>query len=900
MGILSLNSQTLLGKSTKRDPNMNQPKTQYLKDYQPCDFAIECLHLTFNLFEEHTWVTAKMRVIKNKASVTSLRLVGEDLVLKQVCLNNNKLSDDQYQLNENSLELFNVPSEFDLEIHTEIYPHKNTVLMGLYQSSHYYVTQCEPEGFRRITYFLDRPDVLTTYKTTIEADKQAYPVLLSNGNCIAQGDKDAGRHWVTWEDPFKKPSYLFALVAGNLACLEEEFITRSNKKVKLQVYAEQKDIEQCHYALTCLQQAMQWDEETYGREYDLDCYMIVAVSDFNMGAMENKGLNVFNTKYVLVDPNTATDQDFQAVQSVISHEYFHNWSGNRVTCRDWFQLSLKEGLTIFRDQSFSADLNSAAVKRIQDVRVLQTVQFAEDRGPMAHPVQPDHFIEINNFYTVTVYNKGAEVIRMMHTLIGPNTFRKAMDLYFERHDGSAVTIHEFVTAMEDASGYDLTQFRRWYHQAGTPNVRLSDNYDEKNQQYTLSIEQHPGEVDGREQQQAFHIPIKLSLLDTNGQAIQFSTSEPTVVQMDSSFLLELKSPKQTWTFAGLKQAPTPSLFHGFSAPVQWQYDYSDEQLGLLLRHDSDPFARWNAGQQLMMRSLIANVEAYQNKKDMQLSNELLAAVEHLLTNLNHDEALLAELLSLPSERYIAQCLAVVDPEAIHYAHQYVQQVLAVQLQALWQTVYQDRYEPNKAYEVNAQAVGRRRLKNVCLDYLNKTQQAAEIERCYQQYREATNMTDRMVAFDLLAHSETPLRTTVLDDFYQQWQQSPLVIDKWFAVQASSPLVDTAQQVQAMLEHKDFCATNPNRVRALLGVFTHNNLLHFHQANGNAYGWITDQIIKFDGLNPHTATSLASAFNQWRRFDKARQDLMRAQLQRIIQTPKISNDLYEIVSRALGL
>ena len=878
---------------------MLTPQVKYLKDYQPADYAVDFLHLYFDIQDDYTEVTAKMRLIKVNASATRLCLDGEDQSLITVQLNGETLDQSQYQLTPQHLIINQTPDQFDLTIVSRNTPHKNTLLMGLYRSNSYLVTQCEPEGFRRITYFLDRPDVLTFYTTTIEASKKQFPILLSNGNCMAQGDKDGGRHWVTWEDPHKKPSYLFALVVGNLACLEDTFVTRSKRTVKLQIYAEAPDIKQCAYAMTSLKQAMAWDEETYGREYDLDVYMIVAVADFNMGAMENKGLNIFNTKYVLVDQETATDQDFQNVQSVIGHEYFHNWSGNRITCRDWFQLSLKEGLTIFRDQSFSADLNSATVKRINDVRVLRTAQFAEDSGPMAHPVQPASFIEINNFYTVTVYNKGAEVIRMIRTLIGEANFRKGMDLYFQRHDGQAVTIHEFATAMADASGYDLSQFRRWYHQAGTPQLTITDTYDEKKQEYTLTIEQAPGKVKDRNQQQPFHIPIQMALLNHQGVIVAPKQITPQVINKSNSILLELTKQQQTWVFNGLAAKPIPSFLHHFSAPVKWRYEYNDADLAQLMLHDPDPFARWDASQQLMLRTIMTCIEDFQTNKTLTLNSELHQAIKHLLENPCADEALLAEILCLPSERYIAETMEVIDPEAIHQACQFVKRTLAHELRTQWLAMYEARLNASATYEVNAAAIATRRLKNVSLSYLMQSSDPQIHELCYIQYQQATNMTDRLAAFSLLAHTECPERVVVLEDFYERWQSQSLVIDKWFAVQALSPLNETGERVRALIEHPDFCATNPNRVRALLGTFVHQNPYHFHNESGQMYAWIADQIINFDRINPHTATSLVSAFNQWQRFDVKRQSNMQEQLQKILEIPELSKDVYEIVSKSLA-
>ena len=878
---------------------MSRKKTQYLKDYQSPDFKVAGLELYFDIHEQFTTVTARMHIVKINVTVTELCLQGEALDLQSIQLDGVELDAGQYQLTEQSLSISGIPETFDLTIVTKLYPHKNTLLMGLYRSHDYFVTQCEPEGFRRITYFLDRPDVLTLYTTTIEADREKFPVLLSNGNCVSKIETETGRHIVKWQDPHPKPSYLFALVAGNLACLEDSFVTRSNRTVRLQIYAKANDIAHCSYALKCLQQAMAWDEQSYGREYDLDVYMIVAVADFNMGAMENKGLNIFNTKYVLVDATTATDQDFQNVQSVIGHEYFHNWSGNRVTCRDWFQLSLKEGLTIFRDQSFSADLNSATVKRIQDVRVLRTVQFAEDHGPMAHPVQPASYMEINNFYTVTIYNKGAEVIRMLHTLIGETVFRQGMDLYFERHDGQAVTINEFVSAMEEAAGCNLSQFKRWYEQAGTPELTISDQYHAKTQQYTITIKQHKPPFKKQLSMKDFHIPIRMGLANEQGKAITINGVSPKVAFNNSTCLLELKHPEQSWTFEGITQAPIPSLLHQFSAPVKWHYDYSDDQLSLLMKHDTDTFSRWDAGQKLMLHAILGCVEDSQQQRALCMNEVLLQAVQHVLENPEADESFMAELLCLPSERYVAEFMSVIDPTAIHVARQFIKQQLALSLHKHWLHHYEQRYAANEKYEMTAQAIAKRSFKNLCLGYLVQNHSPDTMEACYRQFQQASNMTDSLAVLTLLVHHDNPKRMRVLEDFYQQWKHHPLVIDKWFAIQASSPLVDTTQRVRSLLTHADFCNTNPNRVRALLGTFVHQNAYHFHEKSGQNYAWIADQIIVLDVINPHTAATLVNVFNHWRLYDNERQAKMQQQLQRILATTTLSTDVFEIVSKALA-
>ena len=876
------------------------PKTIYLKDYTPPDYQIERVELRFELGEEVTTVHSRLSVVRNhrpdSRGPRPLVLDGQQLELLELRLDGLELPADRYTVDTDHLTVPAVPERFELMAVIRIRPQDNTSLEGLYQSSGNFCTQCEAEGFRKITYFLDRPDVMAVYTTTLVADQSRYPVLLSNGNLIASGAREDGRHWATWHDPFKKPCYLFALVAGHLQRMEESFITRSGRKIALYLYVEPENIDQCGHAMASLRKAMAWDEAVFGREYDLDVYMIVAVGDFNMGAMENKGLNIFNTKYVLAKPETATDADFQGIEGVIGHEYFHNWTGNRITCRDWFQLSLKEGLTVFRDQEFSADMNSRAVKRISDVRILRSTQFPQDAGPMAHPVRPESYIEINNFYTVTVYNKGAEVLRMIHKLLGREGFRRGMDLYFERHDGQAVTCDDFLKAMEDANGIDLRQFRLWYSQAGTPELQVSDCYNPVTRTYTLSVRQSCPPTPGQPHKQAFHIPLAMGLLDADGCDLPLQL-EGEAEPVGTERVLELREAEHIFRFVNLPVAPRPSLLRGFSAPVKLLIDYSDADLMFLLAHDSDPFNRWEAAQNLAVRTILKLLEDRREGKTWTLPHAFSTAFSQALSTPDLDPALLDQVLNLPDETYLAEQLDVIDVDGIHEARDFVRRALAVALREQFLTLYETFHDGGE-YRIDAASMGRRSLKNRCLDYLMQLDEPFTRELCLRQYRSAGNMTDELSALGLLANCDCPERPEALADFYKRWRQEPLVLDKWFALQATAPLPGTLAEVKALLHHPDFSIKNPNKVRALIGVFCQSNPIRFHAADGAAYTFLTEQVLTLNVINPQIAARMLNPFTRWRKYDPHRQALMQAELEQIRQAPALSPDVYEIVIKSL--
>jgi len=882
-----------------KDSAASTPRTIYLKDYQVPDYLIDTVELRFELEPAETRVSSRLTVRFHPdvhKDNRQLVLHGQELTLIEIRIDGNLLSEADYALDDDTLILENIDDGALLEIETQIAPNQNTTLEGLYVSSGMFCTQCEAEGFRRITYFPDRPDVMARYTTTLVADKDRYPVLLSNGNPLDKGQLDDGRHWITWQDPFPKPSYLFALVAGNLYCKQDSFTTHSGRKVALEIYVEHENSRKCEHALHSLKQAMQWDEDTYGREYDLDIFMIVAVNDFNMGAMENKGLNIFNSSCVLASPETATDADYYNIQSIIGHEYFHNWSGNRVTCRDWFQLSLKEGFTVFRDQEFSADLNSRPVKRIADVNVLRSHQFAQDASPMAHPVRPDSYIEISNFYTVTVYNKGAEVVRMIRNLCGGDGFRKGCDLYFERHDGQAVTTDDFVKAMEDANNLDLTQFRRWYSQAGTPVVQAITDYNADTQQFHLTLKQHCPATPGQEAKLPFHIPVEVALLDANGSPV-ITQLVGTGTGSASHHMLELREPTQNFTFESLPQKPRASLLRGFSAPVKVDIERSNEELAFLFASDPDAFNRWDAGQTLSLNILLALIDDIQQGLPLQLDDAFINAFRTTLNQEDLDPALISQALTLPSESYIADQCKTVDVEAIHQAREFVRQQLATRLQAEFSTAY-DKHHLDSEYRFDAEHMAQRSLKNLCLSYLLETGDDHEIRRCLQQLDTARNMTDSLAALSALAQHDLPQRQLQLDRFYEKWQHDTQVVDKWFAIQAASPLPDALDKVRSLTTHPAFRLTNPNKVRALIGRFSMGNQVRFHSREGTGYRFLADQVIELDAINPQMAARLVSALSRWNRFDADRQVLMQDELKRIASLAKISKDVFEIVSKSL--
>ncbi|MCB1621324.1 MAG: aminopeptidase N [Thiothrix sp.] len=882
-----------------------QPQTIYLKDYQAPDWQVDSLSLVFELGEEGTLVTgtAAYRLSEGASPDSALELSGEALELVDIRLDDQVLAPAAYTLVEGGLVLHQVPAQFTLAITTRIHPEHNTSLEGLYRSSGNFCTQCEAQGFRKITYYQDRPDVLTVFSTRIIADPARYPVLLSNGNLTGSGTLPDGRHWAQWEDPYRKPSYLFALVAGRLEQVEDHYTTCSGREVVLRIYTEAHNIDKCGHAMASLKRAMRWDEERFGLAYDLDIYMIVAVDDFNMGAMENKGLNIFNSKLVFASPETATDMDYINIESVIGHEYFHNWTGNRVTCRDWFQLSLKEGLTVFRDQEFTADLHSRAVKRIEDVRMLRTHQFAEDASPMAHPVRPASYIEINNFYTVTVYEKGAEVVRLYDSLLGQAGFRRGMDLYFERHDGQAVTTEDFLAAMADANGVNLDTMHAWYNQPGTPEIQVDMDYDPDTRSCTLHCRQVLPEVMDGKAGRPYLIPLALGLLDAQGQALALELADPAAIAAvgrngEDSLVLRLEAFEQSFTFMKVPERPVPSLLRGFSAPVRLNFDYDDNDLLFLMRHDTDAFNRWDAGQRLAMQTLLNLLEAREDGEPLGLEHDFISAFQAILTDETLDHALRAEALTLPSVTDMIEVARPADPAAIHEVREYVLTTLARSLRLDMEHLYQTLADDG-AYRIDAAGMGRRRLRNVCLGYLGRLGDASLIRQAAAQYREAGNMTDALAALTVLADCDSPLRQEALQHFHDRWQNDTLVMDKWFALQASSTLPHTLKRVRELMQHRLFDIRNPNKVRALIGSFTLRNPLHFHAADGSGYRFLTEQVISLNGLNPQVAARMVRPLMNWRHFEAGRSALMRAELGRIQAHPALSTDVYEIVSKSLA-
>lgn len=881
-----------------------QPRTTRLRDYRVPDFLIDTTELHFALFDDTTIVHSRLAMRRNPASENRsapLRLDGQELLLRSVKIDGRTLSAAEYALDSEQLAIASVPEQFIFECETEIKPQLNTSLEGLYKSRSMFCTQCEAEGFRKITYFLDRPDVMSVYTVRVEAERK-YPVLLSNGNLLERGELKDGRHYAVWQDPFKKPCYLFALVAGDLAHIEDQFTTLSGRAVTLRIYVESKDIDKCEHAMQSLKHAMRWDEQVYGREYDLDIFNIVAVDDFNMGAMENKSLNIFNTSAVLAHAETTTDAGFQRVEAIVAHEYFHNWSGNRVTCRDWFQLSLKEGFTVFRDAEFSADMGSRTVKRVEDVSLLRTMQFAEDAGPMAHPVRPDSYIEISNFYTLTVYEKGAEVVRMLHVLLGPESFRKGTDLYFARHDGQAVTCDDFVNALEEASGRDLSQFRRWYEQAGTPQLDIDGKYDADARTYTLTVRQAIPATPGQSQKQPMHIPLALALLGEAGALrLQLAGRAPDVERSDNTELvLDVTQAEQRFTFVDIPEQPVPSLLRGFSAPVKWHFPYSRDELMFLMSRDSDGFCRWDAGQQLALAALDDMIAAQQRGEAMSLDARMIEAFATLLADTQLDPAMVALMLTLPSEAYLAEVREVADVAAIHAARQAARLQIARALrEPMLQTYERLRNGTQVPYAASAAQIAQRSLKNTCLAYLMLLEQSDIVALCVEQFETATNMTDRMAALVALVNSTQQVeKRRALEQFYVRWQHEALVVNQWFQVQATATLPGTLEVVEALMQHPAFDIKNPNKVRALIGAFAANNAVNFHRVDGAGYRFLADQIILLNGLNPQIAARQLAPLSKWKKYPPAAQQLMIAELRRIAAAPNLSRDVYEVVSKSL--
>ena len=880
------------------------PQVIHLKAYRAPDYRIAKVALEFDLEPEATRVKSRLSVEYaglapggGDVGWPPLWLDGDDLKLISIALDGAPLPPERYRLDGEALSIEVTDPNFELEIETEIRPKANTRLEGLYISSGTFCTQCEAEGFRRITFFPDRPDVMSVYEVTLRADKTLYPVLLSNGNLVESGELPGGRHWTRWEDPFPKPSYLFAVVAGDLARVEDSFTTASGREVALRIFVEHGNESRCSYGMDSLKRSMRWDEERFGLEYDLDLFNIVAVSDFNMGAMENKSLNVFNSKCVLADPDTATDADYASIEGIVAHEYFHNWTGNRVTCRDWFQLSLKEGLTVFRDQEFSADMRSAPVKRIQDVRILRARQFPEDGGPTAHPVRPASYIEINNFYTATVYDKGAEVIRMMQGLLGREGFRKGMDLYFERHDGQAVTCDDFAAAMSDATGVDLSQFKLWYSQAGTPKVRVEGNYDEADHSFELTLSQEVPETQGQSNKQPMHIPLDLALLDSDGQPMPLKLAGEDGAP--ENLVLELREASQTFRFENLKTEPAVSINRGFSAPVNLSIDHSPEARAVLMAHDSDSFNRWETGQQYATRLLLNEVARRQKQLDVSglEADSLIEALRKTLKDDTQDAAFRALALTLPTEAFLADQMAVVDVEAIHAAREDMRRKIAKALGEDLLATYR-AMQTNAPFEPTADAAGRRALKNVALAYLTATDAPEMLELAVVQSRNADNMTDRMAALSLLTDKDISAREDCLESFYQRYKGDALVVDKWLSLEAMSVLPGTLERVKGLLQHEAFALTNPNKVRALIGVFAAGNPLRFHQADGSGYRFLAERIVALDRINPQAAARLIAPLGRWSRYDAGRQELMRAALESILAAGELSPDVYELTSKSL--
>ena len=865
-----------------------EPRAIRLADYKAPDFRIEIADLDFLLDPQVTKVTARLQIVR-KTSGAPLTLHGEGLKLVSLALDGQALAPNEFHLDDKSLTIPALPDRFVLESVCEIAPAANTALEGLYLSNGIYCTQCEPEGFRRITWFLDRPDNLSVFTVRIEAPKAQYPVLLSNGNRIGAGDLEGGRHFVQWHDPFPKPSYLFALVAGDLGSIRDKFVTQSGRSVELVLYVEHGNEPRAAYAMGALKRAMKWDEETYGREYDLDIFMIVAVSSFNMGAMENKGLNIFNDKVLLASPETATDDDYARIEGVVAHEYFHNWTGDRVTCRDWFQLSLKEGLTVFRDQSFSGDMRSHGVQRIQDVRQLRGRQFQEDAGPLAHPVQPQSYIEINNFYTATVYDKGAEVIGMLKTLVGPDGYRKATDLYFARHDGHAATVEDWVICFEDACGRDLTQFRLWYSQAGTPTVAAKGAYDAEKRSYTLELTQAIPATPGQPDKLPMHVPVRVGLIGRTKGPLPLTLEGENQAGPESR-VLELREAGQRFVFVDVAEPPLLSLGQRFSAPAIFKAPLGREERALLMGADNDDFNRWEAGQTLATEILLEGAAKTNNA-------DYLAALGPVLNRASEDPAFAAQMLMPPGESEIAALGSPADPDAIHTARVALIRAVAAAHGAQLAAIYEAMREAGE-FRADAKSAGRRALRNACLRYLTAADDDAAARLADAHYRGARNMTDMIASLAALSRMESPLRDKAFGDFHDRFRKDPLVLDKWMSLQAGSPLPTTIEAVTALMRHPAFDLKNPNRVRALIGAFAANHL-RFHDRSGAGYRLVGGVVRSLDPLNPLVAARLAGAFEIWRRYDSERQALMRGELEAILALKGLSPNLFEVASKILG-
>ncbi len=883
-----------------QNPSADKPKVTYLADYTPPPYRIEAVDLTFTLNPTQTTVRAQLKIKRAEGipAAAPLELTGENLKLNSVALNGRQLTADDYSLSDKLLIISAPPASFTLDTEVEISPESNKALEGLYRSSTVYCTQCEPEGFRRITFFVDRPDVMATYRTTIVAPKIECPVLLSNGNPGEHGDLEGGLHFATWHDPFPKPSYLFALVAGDLAHVADTFRTMSGKEIRLCIYVEKGNETRAQYAMEALKRAMRWDETAYGREYDLDVFNIVAVSDFNMGAMENKGLNIFNDRFILADPETATDMDYYLIESIIAHEYFHNWSGNRVTCRDWFQLSLKEGLTVFRDQEFTSDVRNRANKRIDDVDVLRVSQFREDAGPLAHPIRPDRYIEINNFYTATVYQKGAEVIRMMQTVIGKDNFRKGMDLYFSRHDGQAATCDDFVSAMEEVSAIDLSQFKLWYSQAGTPHINIEGAIDATAKTYTLTVQQSCAPTPEQPTKEPFHIPLAVGLLDEMGNDIPLQLKSSKSGNPVQTAVLDLKNPKHEFVFENISsKMPRLSINRNFSAPVTLTSNQTPADQAFIVAHDSDPFNRWAVSQEYSTNIILGVVGQISAGETLGIESTFLNTVGAVINDDSLDNAFKASLLGLPTEDYISTRMDQEDPLNLHHARKFTRKVIANQHSDLFQGLY-DGLRDNAPYVPDAAGMGLRMLKRVALGYMAAQEKDEIAELVKTLFDDADNMTERMDALNILNSSDTPQRSQALQDLYDRFENEHLVINKWFSVQASAPLPGALETVKRLLVHPAFDLKNPNKARAVIGAFTNLNPVNFHAVDGSGYSFLADQVLEIDTFNPLMAARLVAPFGRWKRFAPARQTQIKSQLERIVAAPKLSGDVYEMVRKSL--
>jgi aminopeptidase N len=889
---------------------VKKPETIYLKDYQVPAFLIDRVDLDIKLHPSETTIASRLMMRRNPEhpdQKAALVLDGENIELKEIAINGMTVPEEQYEIKDNKLTIASMPvlsdkapklplpDSFSIITLSTCNPEDNKALSGLYRSSDIYCTQCEPEGFRRITWFIDRPDSLSIFRIRLEADKKDVPILLANGNLMDSGDLDGGRHYALWEDPFKKPSYLFAMVGGALGVVKDSFTTMSGRTVDLHIYVEPGKEDRCDWAMDCLKRSMKWDEERFGREYDLDLFMIVAVSDFNMGAMENKGLNIFNDKLILARPDTATDSDYAAIEGVIAHEYFHNWTGNRITCRDWFQLCLKEGLTVFRDQEFSSDQRDRTHQRIVDVRNLRSYQFPEDAGPLAHPVRPDHFIEINNFYTSTVYSKGAEVIRMIHTMLGEEKFREGMDLYFERHDGEATTVEKFIKCFEEVADTDLSQFMLWYSQAGTPELACSLDYNEKTQTATLNITQLLSPSPDQEHKKAMHIPVKLGLLDTDGKDLPLTLEDGTNV---ADGLLHIKEHQQSYVFTSISERPVPSLLRNFSAPVNLNTTLEDTDLLFLMRHDADRYNRWQATQTYMLNLLVKKLQV-ESQEDLILMEERLTdALRLALSPERLDPLFTPLLLAFPGINDIARKIGKnVDHQAIYTMRKKLISGIGEELRERLTTIYEET-SISGPYKPDAKNAGLRSLRHAVLGLLNAAGSDEDMQRLYRHYVDADNMTEAATALDQLAHTDIPERQTAFEDFFDKWKDDHVVIDKWFAFQAMSPQDDTLERIAELMRNPAFSLKNPNKVRALIGAFAMNNPVQFNRLDGRGYEFMARNIIEIDKFNPQIASRLTGSFKSWKILEPVRREKLKSILDDLASQKDLSTDTFEIITKVI--